>query len=231
LLLLLGLAGVLAVAARVLMKPAAVTEKDCQGGEQPTVTWQAKTAVPVTRSKYLNAIHPELTAHVPIAIVTHRGNRVYATKCDSEYGHNHQPVIDIGHAKEANAYFHKPSRAVGDGEFEVSTVLAVARTAAMPRALRDRHFPEGQALMVYHLVKGAPAELGGLRVNDLLTSVDGQAVPPDPDALMVVLGNGPETMTFDVIRDGQPQTVRLTRKQGQRFGLHAMAAPVSDAER
>ena len=83
---------------------------DCRGGERPTIEWQAPEGTIHDENGNLSAIDPAVTPFVRIAVVRHTGNGAYAHNCEHEYGHNHQPLVDLGHRLGANAFFHDRPR-------------------------------------------------------------------------------------------------------------------------
>jgi hypothetical protein len=227
LLLLIGLGAVLAVAVRLWLSPGPSGD-GCRGGERVSVEWQASEGTPRVESRYLTQIDPQLTPHVRRAVLRHSGNAVYADKCAHEYGHNHQAAVDEGHKAGGNAFFHAPAKALGAGEFEVSTTVVVAHPGPVARAQRDRYFPRDLTLQVVRVLPGGAADRGGLAVNDLIVAVDGQPAPPDADSL-TRLGRGVKAggqLSFEVLRGGVPQIVTMTREGDKIFGYWAIETPI-----
>jgi hypothetical protein len=228
LLMLLGLAVVLAFALRTWTKPGRAGDK-CRGGEHVTVEW-SETSPAVARMDLprLEQIDPLVTPYVRRAVLRHRGNATYADKCVHEYGHNHQPAVDEAHRAGGNAFFHAPPRSLGDDQFEVTTTVVVAHPGPVPRAIRDRHFPGGRAVQVIWVGPGSPAERAGLARNDLIVAVDGRPTPADAPAIMDLAAAVPAggQLTFEVIRAGAAQTVRMTRDGDKIFGFRTVESPI-----
>jgi hypothetical protein len=89
--------------------------------------------------------------------------------------------------------------------------LAGMTLAPVPALLRTHLvIPEGVGLVVREIVAGSPAEAAGLRVHDLLVSLDGQPLlrPDHPAAL--VAAAGPEApLLLDIRRAGKQLSVSL----------------------
>lgn len=94
---------------------------------------------------------------------------------------------------------------------ERPTPLAGMTLAPVPALLRTHLLiPEGVGLVVREIVAGSPAEAAGLRVHDLLVSLDGQPLlrPDHPAAL--VAAAGPEApLVLDIRRAGKQLSVSL----------------------
>jgi hypothetical protein len=80
-------------------------------------------------------------------------------------------------------------------------------------------------VVVLNVVKGSPAEVAGLQAEDVITSINGEAVGNVPDVANKIGELGPEaSITLDVVRDGKPVklTAQLTKAQeGPIEWLHA----------
>ncbi len=227
LLLLAALGATLALALFTLARPKP-NRNDCRGGEHPTIEWKAPPGTVRDENGHLTGIDPAVTPHVRIAVVRHTGNAAYARNCEHEYGHNHQPVVDLGHQLGANAYFHDRPRPLGAGEFEVTTTLVVAHPGPIPRALRDRSFSSGRAMQVVRVVPGGVAEGAGLAVNDLVIALNGQPAAVESGGFLHQLDAIPAggRLQLDVIRAGEPRHLTLVRDGREKFGIVAIDAPV-----
>jgi S1-C subfamily serine protease len=82
--------------------------------------------------------------------------------------------------------------------------------------------------MVVHIRRGAAAEEGDLRVNDLLVSVRGQPVDADADQLVALLSQIPADGTVDVqvVRAGELHTLHLKRRGSDKFFFWSTPAPI-----
>lgn len=83
--------------------------------------------------------------------------------------------------------------------------------------------------MVSSVVAGSGAEKGGIRTNDLIVRIAGQApLGPEPGfaakALMRVAQPG-STVVFEVVRAGALVSLRLV-KEGEQFGIHLATVPI-----
>ena len=82
--------------------------------------------------------------------------------------------------------------------------------------LKDSH-----GAVIGSVVKGGPGEKAGLKGGDIITAIDGKTVTDAQDATMAVIAHQPgETISLNIMRNGNPETVRVTL--GQRpTGLEA----------
>ncbi len=83
------------------------------------------------------------------------------------------------------------------------------------------HFgaPEGQGVMVAKVVEGSPAALAGVRVGDVVTAVDGEAVRGSGSLGRLIRGRDEgETVALEVYRDGRVETLSptLAKREGPR---------------
>ncbi len=69
-----------------------------------------------------------------------------------------------------------------------------------------------QGVAVMEVEAGGPASIGGLQAGDIITGISGDASTDPSQALDAILfENKPgDTVTLDVIRNGQPTTVDVT---------------------
>jgi serine protease Do len=91
----------------------------------------------------------------------------------------------------------------------IRAYLGVIPQAISPDRARQLNVPEGQGAQVAAIMPGSPAEKAGLKVDDVITEVDGKPVP-DPAALRVrtfTLEAGIE-VPVKFVRGGKEQTVR-----------------------
>lgn len=70
---------------------------------------------------------------------------------------------------------------------------------------------KGRGVRIVELVKGSPAEEAGLKVGDLITSINGKAVRQTPDVPDATQGAGPGTkLSITVQRDATIRTITVT---------------------
>lgn len=102
----------------------------------------------------------------------------------------------------------------GDPPFAVRTVrrgwLGVELTRLTPELRRHFGAPEGEGVMIGRVMPESPAFRGGLRVGDILTRVDDDAVRDSGDLSAAVRGRGGEPVDLQVWRDGSVQALRVT---------------------
>jgi C-terminal processing protease CtpA/Prc len=83
---------------------------------------------------------------------------------------------------------------------------------------------DGEGVLVSKVVSGSPAEDAGIRVGDLIVGLDGDDVGSVGDLRQGLSGKQGETFDVDVIRDGRPESVRVTipaRESGAPSGPRA----------
>ncbi|MBV8810773.1 MAG: Do family serine endopeptidase [Acidobacteriaceae bacterium] len=82
-----------------------------------------------------------------------------------------------------------------------------------------QHFgvPSGKGALVSTVVPGGPGDKAGLKSGDVVTAIDGKKIENYDELTMDVISHEPgSTVTLDVVRNGQPMTVKVTL--GQRPG-------------
>jgi hypothetical protein len=202
-------------------------ERDCQGGASVEVVWKTADAkAPRMELPYVNQIDPRVTPFIELAQLRSTGTRRYGENNDRQLRHLHQGVVDGLHAAGANAYFHAPSRPVGQELVETVTSAVLAHPGPIKRALRDRYFPTGRAAMIFQLQPGGGAEGGGLRVNDLVVSVEGRAIDGElPSETLLRAATALPRAEVQVLRDNQLLTLHLER-QGKLFGYWSQTVPI-----
>ena len=90
--------------------------------------------------------------------------------------------------------------------------LGVMPQAISPDHAKQLNVPEGQGAQVGSIMPGSPAEKAGLKVDDVITAIDGKPVA-DPAGLRVrtfTLEAGSE-VPVKFIRGGKERTVRSSR--------------------
>jgi hypothetical protein len=205
-------------------------ERDCQGGATAEVVWRTPDEkAPRLDLPNVYQIDPRLTPYIELARLRTTGTRRYGDNNDHQLRHLHQGVVDGLHAVGANAYFHAPSRQVGQDLSETVTSAVLAHPGPIKRAVRDQYFPGGLAAMVFQIAPGSTAEQGGLRVNDLVVRLGSRPIdgtlPHETlvQASAAVPSGGRVELEF--VRDGEVRTVQLERK-GDRFGYWSQTVPI-----
>ena len=80
---------------------------------------------------------------------------------------------------------------------------------------RSLNLPVNHGALVQDITDGSPAERAGVRVYDIITSFDGQAVGNDDELIGAIASHAPGTAArLDVLRDGHAQsfTVKLAER-------------------
>lgn len=72
---------------------------------------------------------------------------------------------------------------------------------------------ENGKLIISHVIKGSPAEKGGLRIRDEIISVDGKHPKSVQKASELIGGESGTDVTLELNRGGQTVTVTLTRQE------------------
>jgi hypothetical protein len=206
-------------------------EADCQGGSTAEVIWKtADASAPRIQLPNVNQIDPRVTPFIELAKLRSTGTRRYGQNNDRQLRHLHQGVVDGLHASGANAYFHEPSKPVGQDLAETITSAVLAHPGPIKRALRDRYFGSGRAAMIFQLQPGSAADKAGLRVNDLVVSFAGQPIEGQlpTEALLRMSAGVPADGQAElvVVRDNQLQTLRLRREGSDKFWYWAQTAPI-----
>ena len=89
--------------------------------------------------------------------------------------------------------------------------LGVVPQSISPVQAKQLEVPEGQGALIGSIMPGSPAELGGLKVNDVVTAIDGKPVADAPGLRnrTFTLEVGSE-VPVQVVRGGKEQTVRVS---------------------
>jgi len=206
-------------------------EADCQGGTSVETVWKSSDAsAPRIQVPNVNQIDPRVTPFIELAKLRSTGTRRYGQNNDRQLRHLHQGVVDGLHSAGANAYFHEPSKPVGQDLAETVTAAVLAHPGPIKRALRDRYFASGRAAMIFQLQQGSAADRAGLRVNDLVVSFAGQAIEGDlpTETLQRMSGAVPPDGEAEVVvvRDNQVQLLKLRRRGADKFWYWAQTAPI-----
>ncbi|HEY7213461.1 MAG TPA: PDZ domain-containing protein [Thermoanaerobaculia bacterium] len=108
----------------------------------------------------------------------------------------------------------------GDGLLMKRGFLGVGLTEMTPELRTHFGAPEDAGAMVSKVEPGSPAEKAGIRVGDILTSVDGKDVESSWDVMATIRRlDGGEQVPIEVWRDGKVQTLTATITEKERSEL------------
>ena len=80
---------------------------------------------------------------------------------------------------------------------------------------------------VANVVAGSPAERGGLKAGDAFVAINGDAVTDAQDIIIPIMLNPNKEMTFDVLRDGAPVSLKVTPDEVVRENEFGQMVPQS----
>lgn len=105
----------------------------------------------------------------------------------------------------------------GDGPMMRRGYLGVGLTDLTPELRTHFGAPEGQGAMVSKVEPGSPADKAGIRVGDVLTSIDGQGVESSWDVMAKVrhIDDG-QQVPIEVWRNGKAQNLNATIVEKER---------------
>ncbi len=73
-------------------------------------------------------------------------------------------------------------------------------------ALRAQlRLPANKGLLVNQVFKDSPADKAGLKVNDILLSIDGKPLSDQKKLIEIVQASGGKTITFELLHEGKPR--------------------------
>lgn len=112
----------------------------------------------------------------------------------------------------------KVTESVGEGMPQVRRgYLGVSLTDLTPELRAHFGVPEGEGVMVSRVESGSPAEKAGIKVGDILTSIDGGDIATSWDVRSKVRDyNDGQQVPVEVWRDGRAQNMNLTVVQKER---------------
>ena len=105
----------------------------------------------------------------------------------------------------------------GDGPLMRRGFLGINLTDLTPELRTHFGVPEGEGVMVAKVEPGSPAEKAGIKVGDILTSVDGQTIKNSWDVMAKVrhLEDG-QQVPLEVWRNGRAQNLTATIVERER---------------
>jgi hypothetical protein len=191
------------------------------------VEWRSSETRPAFVPGTLFQIEPNGVPYIKLADIRTTGNLSYGEKCDHEWGHIHPPVHAAVVREGANAFINNAAQRFPHDNVEVMVTAVLAHAGLVPRAIRERHFPEGRALLVARVFPGSAAEAAGMHAADLLAMDGGVALRAgrgyELESIPVVEN---ETTEMVVIRDGQEVRLSLVRRGRSKFGFNWGEVPI-----
>lgn len=108
----------------------------------------------------------------------------------------------------------------GDGPLMRRGYLGIGLTDLTPELRSHFGVPEGEGVMVSKVEPGSPAEKAGVKVGDILTSVDGQAIKSSWDIMAKVrrLEDG-QQVPLEIWRNGRAQNLTASVVERERSEL------------
>lgn len=88
-------------------------------------------------------------------------------------------------------------------------VLGVQLAETTPELRRHLGGRDDAGALVNRVLGGTPAQAAGIRVGDLILSVDGEAVASASDLIDELAGKHGETVMIELVRDGRPLTLEV----------------------
>lgn len=118
--------------------------------------------------------------------------------------------MGIGFAIPANMARHVMEDLIKTGKVSRGYLGATVK-ALSPEMAKQFKAPDTAGALVDDLTSGGPAEKAGLKVGDVIRKFNGQAVAGSAELTAMVTNSNPGTVaTLEILRDGQPMTVKVT---------------------
>lgn len=132
--------------------------------------------------------------------------------------------IGIGFAVPSNTVRHVMDDLVKTGKV-TRGYLGVGVNVLTDDLAKQLGVPDTAGALVEDVTPGGPAEKAGLKPGDVIRKLDGQTIQDSTQLTATVTNMPPGTsVTLDILRDGKPQSVRLTLSE-RPADLSASAAP------
>jgi serine protease Do len=96
-------------------------------------------------------------------------------------------------------------------------VIGVSVQTIQPALALALHIPRNSGVIVSDVLPGSPAELAGIRLNDIVIATNGKPVRNVPTLMMTLLTQPVSgSLSIDVLRDGQPRSIQVTPRDAAR---------------
>jgi membrane-associated protease RseP (regulator of RpoE activity) len=83
--------------------------------------------------------------------------------------------------------------------------IGVSVAAVEPALRAQLRLPANNGLLVNEVFKDSPAEKAGVKVNDILLSLDGKPLSEQKTLVELVQANGEKTITLELLHEGKPR--------------------------
>ena len=137
-------------------------------------------------------------------------------ECEHTFEWNHeqfQEQMEELHEKLGNRNFSMPRLHFGEGNFEFfgrRPKLGVELIAATPELREHLGGSPDAGVLVGKVIEGTPAEEFGIRVGDLIESVDGETIEDAGDLIHALQDAEGRRISIGVIRDGRAERVNVS---------------------
>jgi 2-alkenal reductase len=120
------------------------------------------------------------------------------------------PAEGLGFSVPSNMVRRVSEQLIATGRV-VYPFLGISYGNIDAEAAVDNNLPVQAGALVSEVVPGGPSDAAGLRAGDIITAIGGRVIGPDATLRSVLLEYKPgETVSLDVLRDGQTQQVTVT---------------------
>lgn len=116
----------------------------------------------------------------------------------------------LGFAVPGNTVQAVADQLITNGKVE-RPFLGITFQPVDPNAAKDLGVMIGEGVQVERVENNSPVAQAGLRVGDVIVSIDGNSVDANTSLLNLMLRfRVGQTVELDIVRDGQPDTLRVT---------------------
>jgi len=110
-----------------------------------------------------------------------------------------------------------------EGFFQHPSRLGVQLQDMTPELREFLHAPKEHGVLVVRVNRGSPAEKAGLRVGDVITSLDGAAIDETPAIVHAVLSAEKDAkLALEVVREGKKRALEATLEGEPAFAADPM---------
>jgi len=105
--------------------------------------------------------------------------------------------------------------------------IGVSVTSVEPALKAQLQLPADQGLLTSGIIKDMPAAKAGLKVNDILLTINGKPLHDQAELVKMVQENGEKLLAVEIVREGSRQTIEVTPER--RKGLNLLTSKVQHA--